>query len=189
MKREELEEKGVDQMLSDLMEKFTDDEGNIKPMKSRTITLEMVEESMSVFPQENRIPDDYSFDQIHEICKTMGMETVILNSIIPYRNALTTLENRYLDMKAVMYAQGYTLLFDPFIPEYMGMKFHKDEKTGRNYYIKDDFYLANIENNDWYAFSQSFEPVKIVIENMLMGYHILRSLGMKIEIDEILNAE
>ena len=73
--------------------------------------------------------------------------------------------------------------------EYMGMKFHKDEKTGRNYYIKDDFYLANIENNDWYAFSQSFEPVKIVIENMLMGYHILRSLGMKIEIDEILNAE
>lgn len=181
------EKEKLDQKIIDLAEKL---EKGVKPIKTRTITLEMEQESMEVFPIEDRIPDSMPFSKVLEKCKEMGYETIVRNSLIPYRNALSTLEKRYMDHRAKMRHSGYEMLFEPFIPEYMGFEVCYYGDSDKVYYKKATSILIPVkEGNYTYTSELNDKPVMFKAENMLMAYHILRGLGLKIDIEEILDAE
>ena len=159
-----------------------------KSVKVELVRLKFPEESMDVFPIENRISMDLTEEEVYQQSIQMGLESVTFNGLIPYRNALATLESRYLEMKSKWMQSGLDMDTEPFIPEYFGFTEFM-VKTTTHYYKKGELVVFPADDS-WMIMSESMsEPVSFKIDNALQAMNILNALGADININDYLNAE
>ena len=59
-----------------------------KSVEFKLLRLEMQEDSLEVFPQENRIDITLSDQQLSMRSMAMGMEAMVSNVVLPIRNTL-----------------------------------------------------------------------------------------------------
>lgn len=161
---------------------------NQNSVKIKPIRLKKKEESMEVFPISERVSMDLSEDEVLAQCEEMGMESVVLNGILPYRDALHTLEKRYLEEKETWTQMGFEMITEPFIPQYLG--FEEVELDGPHdiCYSKEDV-ACFLMNEEWYISKGDNPPLKFTIDNMLHGYHVLKGMGANVSIGSYLDAE
>lgn len=157
-----------------------------KSVSIQPIRLEKLEESMTVFPIEERIPMDLSDEEVYQQSLQMGMESIVFNSLIPYRNALTTLEKRYIDIMHRFTQCGLDMATEPFIPQYLGFE-HKEIEGKGIFYTKGDVTCFPSEDK-WFFINTTMDmPVSMTVENMLQGFHIVKGLGANVSIDDYLS--
>ena len=158
-----------------------------KSVEFQLLRLEMKEDSLETFPQEERIDITLSDEQVYMKAMEMGTESLVYNVLIPYRNTLALVEKNYNDMEIKARYVGFDMIAEPFIPEYLSFE-QLEKEDGTIYYVKDSFVLTSV-NGEWIVFSNILKPTKIIIDNMLQGYHVLLGLGAKVTIDEYLSEE
>ena len=98
---------------------MSNQEGKPKSASIEPIRLMKKQESFEVFPIHERVSSNLTEDEVIDLCNEMGMEAVVINGLIPYRDAITTLEKRYLEEKSKFTQLGFDLAMEPFIPQYM----------------------------------------------------------------------
>jgi len=155
---------------------------NIEPIR-----LKMQEESMDVFPAENRIPMELTDKEVLDKSISMGMESTVINALIPYRNALTVLENRYVELKNRYTYSGLEMAVEPFIPQYLG--FEEEFMEGKGVFYKKGSVVCFPIDDVWMIFTDKMEPTSFKIDNMLQGFHILKGAGADVKISSYLDAE
>ena len=159
-----------------------------KSVKNESVRLKYPEESMEVFPIENRISSELTEDEVYEQSVVMGLKSVVYNGLVPYRNALAILERRYLEMKDLHLQSGLDMNTEPFIPEYFGFEEFMI-KSDIHYYKKGEVVVFPAGNR-WRVFNDSMsEPVTFKIDNALQAMNILNGLGADININDYLDAE
>lgn len=161
----------------------------VKKIKFKTISLELEQESDEVFPLENRISEKLSEREVLNQAIEMGMEPLVYNVVIPYRNAMHTLEKRYADAKGKLHGSGFMMIMDPFIPQYIGFEYVDDQGAGKSYYVKEDFVITSGIDNTWVVFSKSLNPTTIKIKNMYQGVMVLEALGANVSVDDYLDSQ
>jgi len=157
-------------------------------MERKSVPMLRIEhemESSEVFKEEDRVPTDWDEDKVLEELRKKEKDDIIVNGIIPYRDALKACEDRYLDFKAKYQAGGFTLLTHPFIPEYLDFTEHFSE-SGKRYYVKNDCILSSNFEGGWIIAGVVTTPTNVDIANMLQGIYILQGFGVEINLEEVL---
>lgn len=159
---------------------------NQKSVSIDPIRLEKKEESMEVFPIEDRISLDLSESEVFDQAEKMGMESVVVNGLIPYRDALHTLEKNYIHLTNRVTESGIDMATEPFIPQYL--KFEEKNIEGKGiFYIKDNV-TCFASGDKWFFINELMDiPVSLKIDNMLQAFHILKAFGANVDISDYLS--
>lgn len=157
-----------------------------KSVSIQPIRLEMYQESMEVFPVENRVSTELSEEEVFRQANEMGMEAVVFNALIPYRNALATLEKRYVDMQHRYTQSGLDMATEPFIPQYLG--FEDNEIPGKGIFYKKGEVTCFASGDKWFFINETMDmPASFKIDNMLQAFYIAKGLGADVSVDDYLS--
>lgn len=148
------------------------------------IRLMKKQESFEVFPIHERVSSDLSEEEVMDMCEEMGMESVVVNGIIKYRDALRTLEQRYSEDKFKFNELGFELALEPFIPQYIGFE-ERMSSDDQIMYYKDGILLMP-SNEGWSIFNGNGQPVVNQIDNMLEGISVVKFFGADVSIADYL---
>lgn len=94
-----------------------------------------------------------------------------------------------LELRNHHYLQGYHLVDQPFIPQYLGfdeeeLRDNEDILIAR-IYSKDGFNIAkNLKTPQWAIRNDKGEKFMLIIRNMYEAFVILRACGMDISVEE-----
>lgn len=111
-----------------------------------------------------------------------------LKSIILAQNSrISMLEKTISEMEEFSFASGTNLILEPFIPEYCGFSTsvveYLDCSSVRTF--SKDGYVMFRDGDSWFVNSPINVKYVLRIDNMLEGVTVLRAIGVKIEVMDV----